>query len=197
MKYISLVRKYFNRRDKPVFSYSELRMLDIPRNYIKVLLHHMVRRGEIVRIRRGWYSFHRDPIIFIFTLPPNTAYYGLGFAAHIYDVWDQVPNPEILTYIAPRKIRVGTYIVLNTPIIIRKISRKMFYGYGLIRYGEWNIPISTPEKILIDMVYYNYPFIDEIIPNLLEKIDIKRIKKMTMNRQTLSKRVDKILSKYV
>jgi len=128
MKYISLVRKYFNRKDKPVFSYNELRMLDIPRNYIKVLLHHMVRRGEIVRIRRGWYSFHRDPIIFIFTLPPNTAYYGLGFAAHIYDVWEQVPNPEILTYIAPRKIRV---------------------------------------------------------------------KKMTINQQTLSKRVNKILSKYV
>ncbi len=178
MKHIDKVRKYFNKPEKAVFSYNELRVLNIPRNYIKVLVHIMAKRKEIYRVRKGWYTFHRDPLVFIFTLPPNTAYYGLGFAAHMYNAWDQVPNPEILTYVAPRKIRSGVYFFQDTPIIVRRISRKMFFGYTLMKYRVWWIPVSTPEKTLIDIIYFDYPFIDEILENLIEKIDRNKLEKL-------------------
>lgn len=181
MRHVDKVRKYFDRPEKAVFSYSELKVLGIPRNYIKVMLHNMARRGEVYRVRKGWYTFHRDPLVFIFTLPPNTAYYGLGFAAHLYGAWDQVPNPEIITYVAPRKVRSGMYFFMDTPIIIRKISRRMFFGYTLLKCNERLIPVSTPEKTLIDLVYYDYPFMDEILEGLLERVDREKLERMAKN----------------
>ena len=196
MKYIRKVRRYFNRPEKPVFSYSELKTLGIPEKYAKVLIYNMIKRKEIYRVRKGWYTFHSDPLVFIFTLPPNTAYYGLGFAAHLYKAWDQVPNPEILTYVAPRKIRSGTYFFLNTPIIVRRISKKMFFGYKLLMYNRWYIPVSSPEKTLIDMVYYDYPFLDEILPSLTEIINFNDLRKMLPDNSSLERKVKICLKKY-
>ncbi len=196
MKYIRSIRKFFKRMDKPAFSFYEVLNIDIPKNYAKVLLHNMVKRNEIYRIRKGWYTFHADPIVFIFTLPPNTSYYGLGFAAYLYGVWDQVANPEILTYVAPRKIRVGTYYFLDTPIIVRRISKRMFYGYDFLKYKEWFIPVSCPEKILIDMVYYNYPFIEEILKELIEKIDFTKLNRLLTYNKKIRKKVLEIYRAY-
>ena len=188
MKYIRKIRKYFSKPEKPVFSIYELKVLEIPYNYAKTLLSLMVKKGEIVRVRKGWYTFHKDPLVFIFTLPPTTAYYGLGFAAHLHGAWTQVPNPEILTYVAPRKIRVGEYKFLDTTIIIRKISKKLFNSYMLYRYGNWLLPVSTPEKTLLDIIYYNYPFQNEIIEELIEKININKLRNL-LNELPYPKRV--------
>ena len=197
MKYVEKVRKYFNRPEKSVFSYSELKALGIPEKYIKVLMYNMIKRNEVYRVRKGWYTFHKDPLVFIFALPPNTAYYGLGFAAYLYDVWDQVSNPEILTYVAPRKIRSGAHFFLNTPIIVRRISKKMFFGYRLLKHDNWYIPVSSPEKTLIDMVYYNYPFLDEILPGLTSIIDLNILHKMLTSIRSLRKKVAIYLKRYI
>jgi len=176
MRHVDKVRTYFSRPDKPAFSVHELYALGIPPSYAKVLVHTLLSRGEVVRLRKGWYSFHRDPLVFIFTLPPHTAYYGLGFAAYIHGAWDQVPNPEVLTYAAPRKVRAGVYTVLDTPLVVRRISKKLFGSYTLVRYGDWSLPVSTPEKTLTDLFYFDYPFLDEILPHLLGKIRPEAVK---------------------
>ncbi|QOJ78703.1 type IV toxin-antitoxin system AbiEi family antitoxin domain-containing protein [Infirmifilum lucidum] len=178
MKYVGKIRKYFNRPDKPVFSYYEVLALNIPSGYAKLLLHNMVRRGEIIRLRKGWYSFHRDPLAFIYTLPPHTAYYGLGFAAYMHGAWVQVPNPEILTYAAPRKIRTGIHVVLETPVIVHGIARKLFGSYTLVRHNHWLLPISTPEKTLADMLYFDYPFLDEVLDELIARINVGELRKI-------------------
>jgi len=193
-KYVEKVRAYFSRPDKPAFSIHELRALGIPYSYAKLLLHHLTKKGEIIRIRRGWYTFHPDPLVFIYTLPPGTAYYGLGFAAHIHGAWAQVPNPEILTYAAPRKIRTGTHQLLDANIIVRRISPKLFGGYTLIRHGNWLLPVSTPEKTLLDILYYKYPFTDEIIEELAEKIDTQEITRL-LHEHPYPKRVKNTIKK--
>ncbi|RLE58430.1 MAG: hypothetical protein DRJ32_06455 [Thermoprotei archaeon] len=194
MKYVNRIREYFNRSDKPVFSIHELRVLGIPYSYAKMLLSLMVRRGEIVRVRKGWYTFHRDPVVFIFTLPPTTAYYGLGFAAYLHGAWSQVPNPEILTYVAPRKIRVGVHSFLGVNIIVRRISRRLFNDYMLYRYENWLLPVSTPEKTLLDIIYYNYPFQDEIVDDLINKISILKIRNL-LKELPYPKRIKEKISK--
>ena len=177
-RYIQKIRLHFNRLDKPAFSIHEVRALDIPYRYAKLILHYMAKRGEIIRIRRGWYTFHQDPLVFIYTLPPGTAYYGLGFAAHIHGAWTQFPNPEILTYAAPRKIRTGIHRFPGTNIIVRRISLKLFGGYTLISYRDWLLPVSTPEKTLLDILYYKYPFRDEISRELFEKINPSEVARL-------------------
>lgn len=178
MKYAEKVRKLLGKPEKPAFSLYELLALGVPEPYAKLLVHNMARRGEIVRLRKGWYSFHRDPLAFVFTLPPNTAYYGLGFAAYMHGAWSQVPNPEILTFTAPRKIRAGVYHVLETPVIVHRLSRRLFGSYTPVKYGQWLLPVSTPEKTLADLVYFKYPFLDEVAEGLLGKVDWKELKRI-------------------
>ena len=40
----------------------------------------------------------------------------------------------------------------------------MFFGYSLVEYGDFFIPVADAEKILIDMVYY-HEFLPEEIKN--------------------------------
>lgn len=46
----------------------------------------------------------------------------------------------------------------------------MFFGYSLIPYGNYFIPVADPEKILIDMVYYHEFLPEETKEELLNVI---------------------------
>jgi hypothetical protein len=136
------------------------------KSYAKIFIHKLKRKGKIVELIKGWYSFKKSPYLIV--IPLGEAYIGLGTAAFIHGVWDQIPNVDVLTTRAPTKVKVGERIVAGRKVIIRSINRKMYFGHEAkyLKDAEERIRISDPEKTLIDLIYYNYPFLDEILPEL-------------------------------
>jgi len=136
------------------------------RGYAKVFIHNLMKGGRITKLIKGWYSFKKSP--YLITIPLGEAYIGLGTAAFIHGAWDQVPNIDVLTTRAPTKVKVGERIVAGRKVRIRSINKKMYFGHEtkyLEEAGAW-IRVSDPEKTLMDLIYYNYPFLDEILPEL-------------------------------
>ncbi|MBL7206409.1 MAG: hypothetical protein ISS36_02305 [Candidatus Aenigmarchaeota archaeon] len=145
------------------------------KNYAKLFVYNLKKAGEITELMKGWYSFRNSP--YLLTVPLGEAYIGLGTAAFLYNVWDQVPNTDIITTRAPRKIKTGERKIGDRKLIIRSINKKMYFGYETkyIEEAKEKIRISDPEKTLIDLIYFNYSFLDEIAPELIKIIDKKKL----------------------
>lgn len=73
-------------------------------------------------------------------------------------MWEQETNPVVIT---PRKVRNGLRTFNDRNYLVRWIDRSMFFGYSLLKYGEYFIPVAEPEKIFIDMIYYHEFLPDE------------------------------------
>jgi hypothetical protein len=107
------------------------------------------------------------------------SYVGLGSAAFLHNAWEQVTRITVLSPYASSKVRVGEREIASFKVVLKKVSEKMFFGYEL-KYleeiDEW-IRISDPEKTLIDLIYFSYPFKEEILPKLFEVVKIQKVKK--------------------
>lgn len=187
MKYMKEFISQFS--SKPVFSSYEARNFfayrNGPKGYYKLVLNNLVRSGRIYRFTRGHYSFY-DEIEYVgFAFRPF--YYGLQDALSIRNLWEQETNPVIIT---PRKVRSGIRTFNDRNYVIRWIDRSMFFGYSLVEYGDFFIPVADPEKILIDMVYYHQFLTDEVKQEVLKSIDRKKFTEyLLMLPEYLSKRV--------
>lgn len=70
-------------------------------------------------------------------------------------------------------------VIGGANVVVRKISSKMYFGYERKFFDdiqEW-IRVSDAEKTLIDLIYYDYPLADEIIPELEKIVNKKKLKK--------------------
>ena len=130
--------------------------------YHKLVITNLLKEGKIHKITRGSYTFQDDVQYAGFAFRPF--YYGLEDALSLLGLWEQETNPVILT---PKKVRPGIRSFEGRNYIVRHISRKMFFGYSYIAYGEFNIPVSTIEKTLIDLLYFKVPISEEVVQNVL------------------------------
>lgn len=131
-------------------------------SYAKVLLHNLRKRGEIVELVKGVYTFKKSPYMIVKAIPMS--YIGLGSAAFLHGAWNQVGAITVLSPAASKTVRSGERIVAGFKVIVRRISEKMYFGYDYIYMedlGEW-VRVSDPEKTLIDLVYFRHPAIDEM-----------------------------------
>lgn len=122
------------------------------------------------------YTFKKSPYIVVRALPMS--YVGLGSAALIHGAWTQVTALTVLSPLVSAAVRGGERTVCGYKVILRRISPKMYFGYGLVRLNEvdgW-VRVSTPEKTLIDAIYLRYPLTDEIAPGLLQVADERRLR---------------------
>jgi len=140
------------------------------RAYVALLLHNLCKRGDIFRISRGVYSFHDDTTAAGFAYSPF--YYGLQNALSIHGLWEQETNPVILT---PRHVRTGRRVFCGANYIVRRIGRPLFFGYEMVQYSGFWVPVSDVEKTLIDMVYFRQPVSDELLVEFRRKIDKKKL----------------------
>jgi predicted transcriptional regulator of viral defense system len=170
-KYKEFVEKL---REASVFSFNFVEN-KLGKNYSKVFIHNLKKKGEIIQLIKGWYTFKKSP--YLVTVPLQKAYIGLGTAAFIHGAWNQIPAITVLSPNAFSKAKSGEREIGGQKVIIKKISEKMYFGYALKNLdGEW-IRVSDPEKTLIDIVYYHYPFADEIMGNLIDVADKKKLSK--------------------
>jgi predicted transcriptional regulator of viral defense system len=171
MKYAKELRQHFSK--KPVFSVRDINNFfskkKISSNYANVLLNHLLKREEIFRIARGTYSFCTNPNVVAFAIQPS--YFGLQDALSLHSFWNQGTIPILIT---PRKIRPGLRKVVGTNVLVKRISRKMFFGIEMIKYSDFWIPVSNPEKTLIDFFYFNEPLDRQTLKKILKKINKKK-----------------------
>ncbi len=145
--HVEKVRKFF--RDSPVVSFQSVATLVGDRGYAYVLMNHLLKRGEVKRLTKGYYTSRDDPSLFVFCLKP--AYIGLQDAMSFHDLWEQETSPVIVTN---RMVRPGVRKVIGHNVLVRRISKRYFFGYEYNMHGGFSLPVSDVEKTFIDMIYF-------------------------------------------
>ena len=156
----------FSKKDVKRFFYKD----KISDEYLDLLLHNFVKKGELTRITTGKYTFKDDIMVSGFSFSPF--YYGLQEALSLRNLHEQETNPVIITL---KKIKPGIRVISGNNVVLRRISRKYFFGFDFIKYYDMEIPVSDPEKTLIDFVYYNEPLSKETKGDLLKLINKQKL----------------------
>jgi predicted transcriptional regulator of viral defense system len=156
----------FSKKDVKRFFYKD----KISDEYLDLLLHNFVKKGELTRITTGKYTFKDDIMVSGFSFSPF--YYGLQEALSLRNLHEQETNPVIITL---KKIKPGIRVISGNNVVLRRISRKYFFGFDFIKYYDMEIPVSDPEKTLIDFVYYNEPLSKETKGELLKLINKQKL----------------------
>jgi predicted transcriptional regulator of viral defense system len=146
-KYVDKIREYLRRT--PVASIGSISALTPNREYAYIIVDHLLKRGEIKRITRGYYTVYEEPSLLVYCMRP--AYIGLQDAMSFHNLWEQETNPVVIT---ARKVRPGVREVLGQNVWVRRISPEHLFGYDYLTSGDFLLPVSDLEKTLIDMVYF-------------------------------------------
>lgn len=144
---IKKVREYL--KSTPVANLQSISTLVGNKNYACVLMNHLLKRDEVKRLTRGYYTIHDDPSLLVYCLKP--AYIGLQDAMSFHNLWEQETPPIIIT---TRRVRSGIREVMGHNVLVRRISKGYFFGYEHHGYGDFSLPVSDVEKTFIDMVYF-------------------------------------------
>ena len=193
MKYAGIVREAFKKN--AVFSIKDLRILldknGISRPYSNLLTHNLLAKGELKRIAKGIYSFQDDVMVAGFAFSPF--YYGLQEALSLRNLWEQETIPVILT---PKRVRTGIRKIMGSNVLVRRIDRKMFFGFDMVKYYDLWLPVSTPEKTLIDFIYFKEHLPKQALEELKAKIDNKKLEQCLKRcSRKLKKKVKQAIGK--
>lgn len=168
MKYIKDVRIFFKKT--PVVNSKDIALIVKNKNYAYLLVSNLIKKGEIKRITKGFYTIYEDPVLVVFCFRP--AYIGLQEALSIHNLWEQETNTVVVT---TKKLRVGVREIFGSNVLLRRINPKYFFGYELIKYGNFYIPVSDVEKTLIDMIHFNEILNKETLKEIKKRINMKKL----------------------
>ncbi|MEX2016891.1 MAG: type IV toxin-antitoxin system AbiEi family antitoxin domain-containing protein [Candidatus Pacearchaeota archaeon] len=168
--YIGEIRKFF--KENPIVSIASLKkFLGKKRNdYIYLIVNNLLKKGEIKRITRGYYTIHDDPSLAVFCFKPS--YLGLQDALSVHELWEQETIPVVITSI---KTRRGIRKVFNHNLLLRHLAGKYIFGFNYEKQGDFYFPYSDVEKTFIDMIYFKQPLDEETRKNFIERIDTNKL----------------------
>jgi len=173
MKYVKDVRERF--RGAPAFTISDLKISlgrkGISAGYLRLLVHNLLAKGELKRVSRGVYTFRSDVQVVGFGFRPF--YYGLQDALSLRNLWEQETNPVVIT---PRRVRSGVKSFQGANYVVKRIRRGMFFGFEMVKYDDFWIPVSDVEKTLIDFAYFRQPLGAEAIAEIRQRLDKQKLK---------------------
>ncbi len=170
IKYIDKVRNFF--KESPVININSLKKFIKKKNnsYIYLIISNLLRKQEIKKITRGYYTIHEDPSLAVFCFKP--AYLGLQDALSIHNLWEQETNPVIIT---SRKVRRGVRKIFLHNVVLKNINSKYFFGFDYEKQGDFYFPCSDIEKTFIDIVYFKQHLDKETKANIIKKLDRKKL----------------------
>jgi hypothetical protein len=144
----------FTRRDlKLYFKNKKLKTANLTR-----IIAYMKSSGKLYTVRKGAYAFKKDSMVAGFAYSPF--YYGLLSALTIRELWTQNSRPDIITI---RKVRASSIHIfgdIKETVFVHHMPAKYFFGFGIVKYGTLEVPVSEPEKTLIDLFYYRVKVAD-------------------------------------
>jgi predicted transcriptional regulator of viral defense system len=172
--YEKAFRDYFSKVQ--LFTYKDaerfLRSMGASEAYVKLFVHNQVKRHGLRRVGRGRYTFTDNDAVIGFAFSPF--YYGMEYALTIHGLWAQMTNPVVITSTTAVP---GQREVMGSRILLRRISKRMFFGVEQARYNSLFVPVSDPEKTLIDFVYYRVNLNDDDLRSLVGACDRKRLER--------------------
>jgi predicted transcriptional regulator of viral defense system len=170
IKHITKIRAFCKKTY--VISFQSIKNIVGEEKYAKVLVHNMVKSGELFRITKGRYSLHEDPTLAVFCFKP--AYLGLQDALSIHNLWEQEAITIILT---TKTVREGLRTICDTNVHLRRLPHSFFFGVVYLQYGDFYVPVSDIEKTFIDLLYYKQPISTRVLAQFRKRIDKKKLKK--------------------
>ena len=170
IKYINEVREFF--KESPVVGIDSLKKF-IPKKdkrYIHLLISNLLKKKDIKKITKGFYTIYEDPSLAVFCFKPS--YLGLQNALSFYNLWEQETNPVVVT---TRNLRKGIRKVFGRNVLVRRLDKKYMFGFNLEKDGDFYFPYSDIEKTFIDLVYFKQPLDKEVIREFKRKLDRKKL----------------------
>ena len=133
----------------PVFTTGDISNLTgKSREYTKVYLFNLIKRGLIGKIERGkYYLLGTSPYVIASRIVKDS-YITLISAARIYNITTQIPN---IIYVFSPIYHRPIKIIDNYKVKFIKVDKQIIYGYH--KYND--IYVAEPEKLFIDDIYYH------------------------------------------
>ncbi len=177
MTIVNEIKNHFS--DYPVFTYRDL-ILHFSGKRIKPsnltrILSYMKSNGSLYALKKGVYTFKKNDMVSGFAYAPF--YYGLLSALTLRELWTQNSRPEIITIKKVRSNRTPIFGDSKDVIFVHHIPTRYFFGFDIINYGALKLPVSDPEKTLIDLFYYKVRLSLQNYDKLLRFIEIKKVHK--------------------
>ena len=171
MTVISEIMKKFS--DYPVFTFRDVRLyLKGRKTSTARILSHMKSTGRIYRVIKGIYSTRLDERVSGFAFQPF--YYGTLYALTIRELWTQNSRPEIITL---KKVRSSSTNIFEDKVnvVLHHSKPKYFFGFEMIKTGDMTVPVSDPEKTLIDLFFYKIRLPIQEYSEILKIINAKKL----------------------
>ena len=173
MKYEKLFIDFFSKQN--VFDTSDARRflsrVGASDNYTRLMLHKMVQSKKVLRIGKGIYTLQRKEAVVGYALRPF--YYGLEYALTIRKIWTQQSVPVIIT---KTKGNPGIRELMGIKVIVHRIDPERFFGFEYLNYDGIFVPVSDPEKTLLDFTYYKIKLYPNTLTELRNRIDESKLK---------------------
>lgn len=169
VKHLAIIRNFLKKT--PVINISSIKKLIGENNkYIHLLIHNLVKKKEIFRLTKGFYSKTEDPTLVVFCFKPS--YIGLQEAISVHNLWQQETNTIIIT---TKSVREGIRSVMEKKVLLKKIPPNLFFGVEYSLYGGIYVPVSDIEKTFLDMIYFNQPLDKELYKVFKKRINRKKL----------------------
>ncbi len=173
-KYINILREHFGSFDYPVFTISDARVLlgsmHASQRYLKLMINHLIKKREIKRITKGVYTFHNDMAVIGFAYRPF--YYGMEDALSYRNLWTQSTNPVIMT---TNGVREGLRKFDGANYLVKRVKVEHFFGFDFIKHYDMWLPVSDPEKTLIDLVFYRHGVRRDALDSIREVVNDNKL----------------------
>ena len=177
-KYLVFVNELFNK--SPVVEFNSIDRLvndkKQVKQYTKQLIRNLLLKGIIKNLTKGYYTKSDDTSLAVFCFKPS--YLGLQDALSFHNLWEQETIPIIIT---SRKVRQVIREISKNNVLIRRMDEKYFFGIEYYQHGEFYLPYSDIEKTFIDMVYFKEKISEEVLSEILQKIDRRKLNSYLMH----------------
>ncbi|PIV69562.1 MAG: hypothetical protein COS07_00370 [Candidatus Aenigmarchaeota archaeon CG01_land_8_20_14_3_00_37_9] len=167
IKHLNEVRSFLKKT--PVANSRDIRLIVKNDNYAHLIVRNMVKRGEIKKLKKGYYTIYEDPALSVLCFKPS--YIGLQNALSIHDIWKQETNVVIVT---SKEVRVGKREVFGQNVILHRIKPSLLFGFELVKFGEFYLPVSDLEKTLIDLFYFKEYLNADVLKNIISRMNKKK-----------------------
>lgn len=144
----------------PLFNLTTIaRKINVKGNYLKLLVHRLIQRKEILTIEKNKYTLCKDPwIVASHIVWPS---YITGWAAlRHHNLTEQLPNTiEVITS-SKRKKRELLFQGMKIKIITT--TPALMFGFNKLSKEEKEIFVAEPEKALLDAALFKSMSFSEI-----------------------------------
>lgn len=168
VKHMPAVLEFFQKT--PIVSSKDMRLFVKKIGYSHLMAANLIKSGKIKRIVKGFYTTHEDPSLSVFCFRP--AYIGMQEALSVHEIWEQETGVVIIT---AKKVKHSLIKVFGSNVVLHRIKPKYMFGFDIVKYGDFFVPVSDLEKTFIDMVYFNEIPDKKILKKFKRRINRKKL----------------------